>query len=195
MNFNFFDILDFKVNSPAKGKILLAEPLLLDPYFKRSVIFIAEHNEEGTVGFILNRSVNVKINELLPNFPSVDVQIHWGGPVNRNNLFYLHTRGDIIEGGKEVFDGLYWGGNFDQLKDFLDSGEVTAADIRFFAGYAGWDHGQLSTELEEKSWIVTGANKSLVMKGIKRDLWKKILTKMGRKYEIMANFPEDPTLN
>lgn len=192
---DFFSILDFKVKKPNRGNILLSEPLLEDPFFKRSVILLVEHNEEGALGFMLNKTINVHVNDIIEDFPKIDAEVYWGGPVNRNHLFYMHTRGDLLDESKEIVPGLYWGGNFDRLKILIDTNQINADEIRFFAGYSGWTKGQLEKEMDEKSWIVAKTGVPSLMMPSERSLWKRILTKMGRKFEIMANFPEDPSLN
>lgn len=192
---DFFDTIDFSIKEPDKGKILLSEPLLNDPFFKRSVVLLVEHDQEGSLGFVLNKSVSVGINELLNDFPEMDAEVYWGGPMNKNHLFYLHTKGDLIEGSKEIVPGLFWGGDFEQVKTLIASNEMTSQDIRFFAGYSGWGKGQLIKELNEKSWIITKASIPSLMLKKDKGLWKLFMTKLGKKFEIMSNFPEDPSLN
>ncbi len=192
---DFFEIIDFTIKEPDKGKILLSEPLLFDPFFKRSVILLVEHNEEGSLGFVLNKSVSVSVNDLLQDFPKIDSEVYWGGPVNRNHMFYMHTQGSLIEGSREILPGLFWGGDFEMLKNALDTKQMLSSDVRFFAGYSGWGKGQLIKELNEKSWIISKASISTVMMQSDKTLWNKMMQKMGKKFEIMSKFPEDPTWN
>jgi putative transcriptional regulator len=195
MKKDFFGHLEFEIKPAECGSIILSEPLMMDPYFKRTVVFITEHGEDGTVGFVLNKSVNLKLNDVVPEFPEIDANIYWGGPVNKNSLFYIHTKGDILEESKEIFKGLYWGGNFEQLKMLIDMKKITTNDIRFFAGYSGWDLGQLNEEIQEKSWIVTSASAQIVLQESDDDLWVQKMKGLGKKFEIMSKFPEDPSLN
>ncbi len=192
---DFFDLIDFKAKNPDQGKILLSEPLLFDPFFKRSVVLLVEHNEEGSIGFVLNKTVNVNVADLVNDFPKIDSEVFWGGPINRNHLFYMHTKGNLIEGSKEILPGLHWGGDFEELKVLIDTQQISSKDIRFFAGYSGWAKGQLEQELNEKSWIITKTNISTVMLNTGKNLWKDMMKKMGKKFEIMSNFPEDPMQN
>src|SRR4029077_16781585 len=100
---------------PEKGKILISEPFLNDPNFKRTIILLAEHNEEGSIGFILNKPTNLKIKDTIEDFPEFDAIVYYGGPVQLNTLQFIHKAGDIIEGSLEIADGLFWGGSFDIL--------------------------------------------------------------------------------
>ncbi len=179
---------------PVKGSLLVSEPFMSDPYFKRTVVLLAEHNEEGTVGFILNKPINVNMQQAISEFPKYKGQVFMGGPVGKDNLFFVHTLGDSLEGSMEIGDGLYWGGNFELLKVLIRNKQVSEHEVRFFIGYAGWEPRQLDKEMKENSWIVTTATKGIVM-GNPTDLWKAVLRKMGTDYSMVANFPEDPQLN
>jgi putative transcriptional regulator len=196
---NHSDITDFssifeKQIKPAAGVLLLAEPFMESPEFKRSVVLVTEHSENGTMGFILNRKLAIKPTQAIDDFPEFEDTLFYGGPVSTELLFYIHTLGDALEGSVEVMKGIYMGGDFETLKDLLREGKVKATQIRFFAGYAGWTAGQLKSEMKEHSWIITPGLKKLVMKG-NNNLWKEILRDLGGKYAMVAEFPEDPTLN
>lgn len=195
MTEDFFENIAFKTKQPQVGRLLISEPFLSDPYFKRTVILVVEHNEDGTIGFILNRAVDIRLNEVVDDFPKFEADVYFGGPVSQNSLFYLHTLGEKLPDSLQVLPGLYWGGDFDHLRFLVDSGQVKAKQIRFFAGYSGWQKDQLSGELREKSWIVTQSTKDVIMTGTDKELWNSILKNMGGKFEIISNFPEDPTQN
>lgn len=195
MEKDFFSNIGYKNIPPRQGRLLISEPFLFDPYFKRTVVLLTEHNENGSVGFILNRPVNINISEILENFPSFDSEVFFGGPVNQNNLFYIHTLGTELEGSAEVMPGLSWGGNFDHLKSLIITGKVKPDNIRFFAGYSGWEKNQLARELKEKSWIVANTSASQVINGKTKQFWNEVLKDLGKNFAIMSNFPEDPTLN
>lgn len=196
---NHSNITDFssifeKQMKPAPGVLLLAEPFMESPEFRRSVVLVTEHSDKGTMGFILNRKLAIKPTQAIDDFPEFEDTLFYGGPVSTELLFYIHTLGDKLEGSIEIMDGVYMGGDFDTLKDLLRIGKVKTTQIRFFAGYAGWTAGQLKSEMKQHSWIVTGAKKSIVMKD-NSNLWKNILKDLGGKYSMVADFPEDPTLN
>lgn len=189
--------IKFYINKqkPKKCSLLIAEPLMLDQYFKRAVIFLVEHTKEGTVGFILNKQIDVKINEVLPGFPNYEFPFYFGGPVNREQLFYIHTKGETIEESIKIRDGLYWGGNFDKIKELIRENTLNNTNICFFAGYSGWDAGQLENEMEQKSWIVSTCENSLIMQPNKTDLWKRSIAALGREFKHLSDFPEDPSYN
>lgn len=181
--------------SPEQGKLLLSEPFQKDLYFKRTVVLLTEHNEMGSVGFILNKPLDIKIHEAIDDFPEFDSPLYFGGPVSKNQLFYIHTLGEKLEGSIEIASGIYWGGSFDTLRALIEDGIIKPEEVRFFAGYSGWEPSQLDKELEEKSWIVANGKKEYIMNNNTGKLWSNILKSMGQTYAVMANFPEDPSLN
>ena len=193
LNIDFFKITDNKVAS--QGKVLIAEPFLNDTYFKRSVVFITEHNSEGSVGFVLNKPVELKVQDVIQNFPYIEAGISIGGPVNTNTLHYIHTLGDVIPDSVRVLDNVFWGGDFNALKELIARGKVRKDQIRFFLGYSGWVALQLENELKESAWLVAEINAELIMKGEEVGFWNQILEKMDNKYQVWANFPENPGLN
>jgi len=184
------------ISTPQKGVLLLSEPFMLDPNFKRSVVFLSEHNEEdGTVGFILNKSMNMTLEEVMPDVDNFKAELFYGGPVQPDTLHFLHNLGDLLEGSVHVIDDVYWGGNFEELKVMIQQKVVSPDNFKFFLGYSGWSPGQLEDELKEKSWIITKAISDYVFKNMPQSLWKKVLQNMGGEYKLIATFPEDPTLN
>jgi putative transcriptional regulator len=180
---------------PDTGVLLISEPFLSDSYFKRSVVLLSDHDEKGTLGFILNKPTDVNINDAVDDFPHFDSPLYFGGPVETDTLFYIHTIGKKLKGAKKIAEGIYWGGNYDQLKLMIDTGQVHPDMIRFYAGYSGWDPEQLNHELEEKSWLVSECNARFTFYDDPKCLWSQVLRSMGTQYAMMANFPEDPALN
>lgn len=180
----------------AKGKLLYADPMLHDPYFKRSVIMLVEHNEQGTVGFIMNKQLDIQLDQLIPDSIPIDLKVYYGGPVNTNNLYYVHRLGAVVDDSIEFSDGYYWGGNFETIKSLMAASRITASDIRFFVGYSGWEEGQLESELQENSWVLSHGNlDQLFVEKKLQDIWKSKMTSLGDKYALWANFPENPSLN
>src|SRR5476651_2432719 len=116
--------------NPEKGKILISEPFLNDPNFKRTIILLTEHNEEGSVGFIMNKPTELSLNDAIDDFPEFDSAIYFGGPVQLNTLQFIHRAGDIIEGSIEIMPGLFWGGNFESLKEQMEIGCLKPEDFR-----------------------------------------------------------------
>jgi putative transcriptional regulator len=184
-------------NLPAKGKILISEPFLNDPNFKRTIILLSEHTEEGSVGFVLNKPTEYKINQLIDDFPEFDAQVYYGGPVQLNTLQFLYRNevDNIIDGSLEILPGLYWGGSFDILRTLIEAGKVKPSDFRFFLGYSGWGEDQIKDELELNSWIVTETSIENIFSDEPDKLWREILKKMGKKFAILASFPDNPSVN
>ena len=193
LDFNFFDP-ENKL-APSKGKILISEPFLQDNYFKHSIVLLTEHNIEGSVGFVLNKPVNLRADEVINNFPMTDALLTLGGPVSTNTLHYLHTLGDIIPNSVKVLDSIHWGGDFDVVKKLIESGNLNKENIRFFLGYSGWSPNQLDNELAEHSWIVAEIDPFEVMAPMNKHFWKSALRRMGKKFEMWSNFPENPQMN
>lgn len=184
-----------KNNTPECGKFLVSEPFLSDPYFKRSVVMLSEHNEEGSVGFILNKPTDIKINDAIKDFPKIDSNLYFGGPVQTDSLQYIHKLGDRLEGSRKLLNGVYWGGNFETLKFLIDTKQVSKDDIRFFVGYSGWQPKQLEEEIQEKSWIIAPGKFEFAFFDDPKKLWGDVLRNLGQEFSILANFPEDPSLN
>lgn len=180
---------------PAIGNILISEPSLQDFYFARSVVLLAEHNEEGSFGIILNKPVDIKFNEIVKDFPPYDGKVFMGGPVSTKNLFYIHTKGDLIENSQSLGDDLFWGGNIEDVKMLLDSKLLDAQSIRFFVGYAGWTENQLNDELKTDSWLVSKADTKRLISYEPKEMWKNALKDLGSDYALWANFPSDPSMN
>ncbi|MDX9942474.1 MAG: YqgE/AlgH family protein [Bacteroidales bacterium] len=182
--------------NPARGKLLISEPALRDFYFSRSVVLLAEHSdEEGSVGLILNKPINLKLKDVVKEFPNNEYPLYLGGPVHPDRLFYLHTLGERIPGSMELIPGLFWGGEIEKLMELVDLNLVSSEEVRFFIGYSGWEPKQLDRELEEDSWIVTQCSLDTVMRDSPERLWSSILKELGDDYAIWANYPADPILN
>lgn len=188
------DDLTMNINA-SQGKLLISEPFLLDSYFKRSVVLLSEHDDKGSLGFILNKPTGVMLNEAVEDFPPFEAPLYFGGPVETDTLFYIHTLGHQLEDAKEIVPGIFWGGDYDQLKLLIDTGQVKPYQIRFYAGYSGWEAHQLDSELQEKSWLITEGNMRFTFFDAPGNLWSQVLRSMGTEYAILANFPEDPSLN
>lgn len=181
--------------APQKGKILIAEPFLNDVYFKRSIVFLTEHNDEGSIGFVLNKTVNLQINEVINDFPLFDSNISIGGPVSTNTIHYLHTLGELIPNSILVCANIYWGGDFDTVKNLIRDGLINKNQVRFFLGYSGWMPKQLEDELSQNSWLVSNIEPDVVMAHNMSEAWKDLLKTLGNKYKMWINSPENPSLN
>lgn len=191
------DILSIKTNNiePGKGKILISEPFLGDYYFKRSVVLLADHNEEGSFGLILNKPLDIKLGEVVHDFPNFDAVVYLGGPVESDNLFFIHTLGDQIEGSFEILNGLYWGGKMEVVKEMMLLKKINPDQIRFYIGYSGWSPNQLIEELERNAWVVSRTNTKLLLKTNPDQLWETSLHQLGGDYSYWPKFPIDPMQN
>ncbi len=179
----------------AKGKLLIAEPFLGDPNFKRSVILICEHNNNGSIGFTLTQKTKLCLANFVDDNLYPDIPLYIGGPVESNTIHFLHRLGHIIDDSIKIRDDIYWGGNFEQIIKLLNVGAIKENDIRFFMGYSGWGSGQLKEEIEDKSWFVSQANSEFIFDTSAKDFWRGMLKQMDGKYKMMANYPLDPRLN
>lgn len=115
---------------PTAGKLLISEPFMADPNFKRSVVYITEHNENGTVGFVLNQKTELTLDNLVDDVEDTDFPVYIGGPVGNDSLHYIHTL-ENLEGGVPVGNDVFWGGNFELLKIMIQAGQVERGQIRF----------------------------------------------------------------
>jgi putative transcriptional regulator len=186
----------FSKLSPQQGRLMIAEPSLSDSYFKRSVILLAEHNEQGSVGFILNKPLEMRVSEALEDLFDLDYTLYFGGPVNKDNLFFIHTLGKMVEKSIEVSKGLYCGGNFEQLKELLLTGNANENQVKFFLGYSGWGKDQLNAEMTENAWLVAkNISNPEVMDTLGDEHWKTFLQKQGGRFKPMSDFPINPQLN
>jgi putative transcriptional regulator len=180
---------------PQKGSLLLSEPTLKDSYFNRSVVLLVEHNNDGTVGFILNKQIDIDLNGLVNDFDGINASVFFGGPVNKDNLFFIHSFGKEIEGALPITKKLYWGGEFSMLKDLLRKDKSNIEKVRFFIGYSGWDPGQLQMELDQNSWVVKAHVEDNILNVLPKNLWKDTLRNMGSEVALLSFFPENPQLN
>lgn len=180
---------------PYKGSLLIAEPSILnDDSFNRSIILLTEHNEKSSVGFILNRPLKFTLGDIIPEIDCSFV-IYQGGPVEQDNLYFVHKIPELIPDSIEVSKDIYWGGNFNSLKDLLAEKKVKSTDIRFFLGYSGWGTHQLEEELHNNSWFVSENDFENIFSVDNETLWKNKLMQKGGEYKIWANAPSDIHLN
>lgn len=192
------DLLDLDPDNPlepARGRLLVSGPYLPDPYFRRTVVLLCEHDGDGSFGFVLNRAMAMQVSDLVPTMSAIHTRVNMGGPVHSDNLYFLHTLGTHVTGSAEVVDGVRVGGDHEQLRDLLLADPRLMRHVRFFVGYAGWGAGQLDREIEERSWFVAPGDKRSIMAPDDTDLWRTTLRRMGSAFGAIANFPEDPGLN
>ncbi|MEX0360153.1 MAG: YqgE/AlgH family protein [Allomuricauda sp.] len=181
---------------PIKGRLLVAEPALTgDVSFNRSVVLLAEHNQEGSVGFILNKPLDYSICDLISEI-TIPFKVFNGGPVEQDNLYFIHKVPHLIDDSIEISDGIFWGGNFEKTVELINNETIGEQDIRFFLGYSGWGSHQLDHELDSKSWVVVqNEYESSILEKCSNAFWKEKMVELGGDYLLWSNSPENPSLN
>ncbi|RTY89650.1 YqgE/AlgH family protein [Flavobacterium sp. GT3R68] len=179
-----------------KGQLLVAEPSIIgDLSFNRSVILLADHNDDGSIGFIINKPLRYTINDLIPEIEA-SFKIYNGGPVEQDNLYFIHNIPELIPNSIEISSGIYWGGDFELTKNLINEGKIKKDNIRFFLGYTGWDAEQLEVEMLSNSWIVAeNLYQNKIIGKSTADFWKEKILELGGDYLIWSNAPENPLLN
>ena len=174
------------------GSLLVAHPHMLDPNFRRTVLFISEHDpNEGALGVIINRPLDRQVADLVTDTPPAglaEVPVFLGGPVGKNQLMFA-----AFEWQKDA--GLKLNHNI-ALEEGSDAqGHKNLLTVCAFVGYAGWGAGQLESEVKQKAWVVHNANPSLLKLDRLPDLWFDIMRTLGPWYKMLAAAPDDPSLN
>jgi putative transcriptional regulator len=187
------------------GKLLIAEPMLDDPNFDRSVLLMIEHTSEGALGVVLNRPTDLALDEVLGEWSALAASppvLYLGGPVEQNGVLALGRRrrsGGTTDG--DDVDAPGWtsvlGDDVGTLDLHLDPDDVAPAvdGVRFFAGYSGWAGGQLEGELADGAWLVVPATADDVFAPDPGAMWRAVLQRQGGKVAMLANFPAHPSLN
>lgn len=186
--------VDFKQIPPMAGRVLIAQPSLEDTIFRKTVIFLAEHNPQGVLGFILNRQVAVEFQGAVGELPLESANISVGGPVSSGSINFLHTLGDIIPGSHEVGGGVFMNGDFEVVRTLARAGKINRENFRVFVGYSGWDYSQLAKEIDENSWVVADYDPMHVMQGV-YDSWFAAVQQLGTKFKSWTIVPDSPSYN
>jgi putative transcriptional regulator len=177
-----------------KGKLLLAAPSLFDPNFRRTVVLVGEHGEEGAMGLVLNRPSETTVGEAVPALADVtgdDAPVYVGGPVQPEAVLVLAEFEDLSTAAEVVSGDIGFAagdGDLDLLAD-------ATRRARVFAGYAGWGPGQLEIELEEESWLVEPVEGVDLFPPPGDDLFGAVLKRKGGAFRVLALMPEDPSQN
>ena len=137
------------------GIVINSTDVLNNSFFEHTTILIVQHNEQGSLGFVTNKSFGKSLHELIEFKHAIPYPLMDGGPVDREHLFVLHSRPDLIKGGEQIHNGLYLGGNMEQVIEAINTKAASQQEIQVFIGYCGWDMGELEAELEEGSWTVS----------------------------------------
>lgn len=181
---------------PKKGDLLIAEPSIIgDLSFNRSIVLLADHSEEGSIGFILNKPLDYNIHDLIPEI-SAQFKVYNGGPVEQDNLYFIHKVPELIPNSIEISLGIFWGGDFNKVAELISKNEIGEDNIRFFLGYSGWEANQLDEELKSNSWVVSeNMYKESIIEKSCDTFWKEKMVELGGDYSIWSNAPENPSFN
>jgi putative transcriptional regulator len=178
-----------------KGQLLLDSGLLRGSFFQRTVVLICQHDAEGAFGLVLNRTTGSNVGDMIvADLPDAlkTCPLYLGGPVQPSALSFLHS--DVFLPDANVMPNLSLGHSVDALVELGESVSPTRK-LRMFAGYAGWSPGQLEDEMKRKAWLTHPASLELVFDTEPEQLWKAILCRKGWKYKLLAESPEDLSLN
>lgn len=183
-------------SKPKKGDLLIAEPAIIgDISFNRSIVLLADHTNDGSIGFILNKPLEYSISDLVPEVDAA-FKVYNGGPVEQDNLYFIHKVPHLIPNSIEISLGIFWGGDFSEVAELISNNTINENDIRFFLGYSGWDTDQLETELKSNSWLVTeNIYKKNIIEKDYEFFWKEKMLELGGEYSIWSNAPENPNYN
>jgi putative transcriptional regulator len=173
-----------------RGRLLAANGSLYGPVFRQTVILMADHDENGALGFVLNQPSNmiVDVDASLEALPLIDERVFSGGPVQPEAITVLAEFDEVVPGPHVIFDTV----GFPSLEQ---DGTLHVKRARIFAGYSGWGPGQLETELEENSWIVAYPTVDVVFDIEHTEVWSTVLKRMGGNYALLATMPFDPGQN
>ena len=189
---------DFKNKNYEKGSLLIANPVLPDPNFSRTVILLCGHDEQGSFGLVINRSTQLKAPDLFLNInilKSYNEKIYLGGPVSQSMVFFLCRSPSAAGKLDEICSGVYLGSNLETLESLYSSLENPEQDIRFYLGYSGWSGGQLAEEMEQNSWLVQRANEQFIFLDSESLIWPKAVNSLGKKYQYLTKAPVNPQWN
>ena len=179
-----------------KGDLIIADPSIVnDIQFNRSIILITSSSiENEVVGLIINKILDYKLKDIIPEI-NIDFDVYDGGPVNKDNLYYIHKQGHLIPKSIEINQQLFWSGDFETIVDLINSKKITTKDIKFCLGYTGWSAKQLINEVRDDNWIKCTKIKVEDIFTKMSNSWKKTMINLGGEYTIWSNAPENLSHN
>ena len=184
---------------PSRGSLLVAKPTVNDFFFKRSLVLIVDPDEgEGAMGVVVNHYTGYNLRDIMPDIETVEeIPLYLGGPVGSQMMFYLHTLGpDVIPEAIDLGDGVFFGGDFEAVKRYVELGGPVEGRIKFIVGYSGWEKDQLSSEITRHDWaVLNGGGQGLMMDEGDDDQWRKAVARFGDRYRLWLNLPSDPAWN
>lgn len=184
-------------HSSLEGKVILADPLMMDSNFRKTVLIMAEHTPKGAIGFVLNKQLNFTLSEIINDSKfDFDPLVYFGGPVQQDNLFFLHSIREIVtDDSLEIAPNLFWGGDFESLQSEECLKYIKPNNIRFFLGYSGWDFEQLKDEIKDKSWIILENPLENLLGQKDESMWFDLMKELGGTQRIWINTPEHIFMN
>ncbi len=190
--------IDIPCGSPSVGSLLVSEPFLKEDYFHHTVICIADYAPDSTaMGIVLNRQTAYTLQSLMSGVTlETPIPVYCGGPMAYDRLFFLHTLGDIIPGARQITSGLYVGGEFDAMINYINHGYPIEGYARFFVGYSGWSRLQLDEEISNKVWAVTeSSDYNALLTGSEDAFWHRYVRQLGNDYKGWRYHPRNPHAN
>ncbi|MDR1331633.1 MAG: YqgE/AlgH family protein [Tannerella sp.] len=181
---------------PQKGSILISEPFLRGVHFQHAVVLLVEHNMHGSMGLVLNKRTELRVNDLFPELKSLpDIPVYLGGPVGANHLYFLHTLGGRVPGSMPIEGDLCFDGDFEVIKSYILDRNPVEGHVKFFLGYSGWTENQLNGEILGDSWLVSTPTAGRIMCDGGDALWKDAVRSLGSPYDTWTNYPVYPDMN
>ena len=179
-----------------KGKLLISPKILVgDIFFNKAIVLVVDNKDSGTTGFIINKKLKHSLSDIV-NTAKTYFPIYLGGPVEQDNLFFIHNCNDLIPNGKLINENLFWGGDFKKAINLINDNKINSKNICFYLGYTGWSSGQLEEEINNNLWVSKDNTfKSKIITKTKKSLWKNYMISFGGDYLIWANSPDNPYLN
>lgn len=174
------------------GSILIAKPFWLDETYKRSVILIISHNNEGSTGIMLNKMSNLSVHDALPELEH-HAPLYYGGPVNKKTISYIHNNPNIPD-AYYLGNDLFWGGSYEFLQEAYSAGKLSLKDFHFCAGFVQWAPGELETEVNEEKWWISELSYDELTLMSPEELWGDKLVEEEHVYGLLSPYP-DPSLN
>lgn len=195
-----FHIVTIDERAPQCGGLLVAEPFLKDSYFSHGVVSLIDYlPEEGATGIVMNKRTDYMLSDLLDGIqPGTDLRVFCGGPLGLDRIYFVHSLGsDIVPGAREYSPGLYVGGDFDAVLDYINCGFDTEGAIRFFIGYSNWTPGQLEREIREGTWAQAPGplSEDELLRGEADSYWHRAVRTLGSTYRPWQLLPHDASLN
>ena len=181
-----------------KGYFLIANPVLPDANFSRTVVLLCNHDDQGSFGLVINRSAPIDSKEVfaemgMSEFPSG--KIYLGGPVSPSQVFYLCHSEELLPELESICDGVYLGMSWELLDNLMTRVKNPEKNIRFYLGYSGWGAGQLAGEMTRLSWLTSAACDEFVFQENEDGIWKNVVLSLGKDYEYLVQAPVNPQWN